>query len=137
MVEVILFVIVELMLMCELESCLLYGCDVVEVLICVCKCYEGWGVYIVKVGDVWVLCMVFDFGYLMQKEIVEIWKFSCVVIEILVIIVYYQFVICVEIEEICGVLVSCGIIDQLIEMEWICFGCCKMMLGCLVIFVVI
>lgn len=80
--------------------------------------------------------MVVDLFFLMQEQIVESCRLLCVVIEMLVIIVYYQFVICVEIEEICGVVVNCGMLDQLIELEWVWVGCRWQMLGCLVIFVV-
>ena len=63
-----------------------------------------------------------DLAFLMQKETVETRKLSRAAIETLAIIAYHQPVTRAEIEEIRGVSVSRGTIDQLLELEWIRFG---------------
>ena len=63
-------------------------------------------------------------------------KLSRAAIETLAIIAYHQPVTRAEIEEIRGVSVSRGTIDQLLEMEWIRFGRRKMTPGRPVTFVV-
>ena len=61
-------------------------------------------------------------GFLMQKETVETRKLSRAAIETLAIVAYHQPVTRAEIEEIRGVSVSRGTVDQLIEMEWVRIG---------------
>jgi segregation and condensation protein B len=58
----------------------------------------------------------------MQRETVETRKLSRAAIETLAIIAYHQPVTRAEIEEIRGVVVSRGTIDQLLELEWIKIG---------------
>ena len=58
----------------------------------------------------------------MQKEVTEQRKLSRAAIETLAIIAYHQPVTRAEIEEIRGVAVSRGTVDQLLEMEWIRLG---------------
>jgi segregation and condensation protein B len=58
----------------------------------------------------------------MQRETVETRKLSRAAIETLAIIAYHQPVTRTEIEEIRGVAVSRGTIDQLLELEWIKIG---------------
>jgi len=68
--------------------------------------------------------------------VVETRKLSRAAIETLAIVAYHQPVTRAEIEEIRGVSVSRGTVDQLIEMEWIRFGRRKMTPGRPVTFVV-
>ena len=63
-----------------------------------------------------------DLGFLMQRETVETRKLSRAAIETLAIVAYHQPVTRTEIEEIRGVAVSRGTVDQLMELEWIRFG---------------
>jgi len=72
----------------------------------------------------------------MSRETVETRKLSRAAIETLAIIAYHQPVTRAEIEEIRGVSVSRGTVDQLLEMEWIRFGRRKMTPGRPVTFVV-
>ena len=58
----------------------------------------------------------------MQRETVETRKLSRAAIETLAIVAYHQPVTRAEIEEIRGVAVSRGTVDQLIELEWIKIG---------------
>jgi segregation and condensation protein B len=100
------------------------------------KRYEGRGVAVVKVGDAWAIRTSPDLGFLMQRETVETRKLSRAAIETLAIIAYHQPVTRAEIEEIRGVSVSRGTVDQLLEMEWIRFGRRRMTPGRPVTFVV-
>ena len=72
----------------------------------------------------------------MNRETVETRKLSRAAIETLAIIAYHQPCTRAEIEEIRGVSVSRGTIDQLIEMDWIRFGRRKMTPGRPVTYVV-
>ena len=136
MVEAILFASVEPVTVKELESRMPHGCDPAEALVHLRKRYEGRGVQVMKVGDAWAIRTAADLGFLMQKETVEQRKLSRAAIETLAIIAYHQPVTRAEIEEIRGVSVSRGTVDQLLEMEWIRFGRRKMTPGRPVTFVV-
>jgi segregation and condensation protein B len=136
MVEAVLFASVEPVSVKELESRMPHGCDAAEALVHLRKRYEGRGVHVVKIGDAYAMRTANDLGFLMQKETVETRKLSRAAIETLAIISYHQPVTRAEIEEIRGVSVSRGTVDQLLELEWIRFGRRKMTPGRPVTFVV-
>lgn len=136
MVEAVLFASAEPVTVRELEARMPHGCDAAEALVHLRKRYEGRGVRVVKVGDAWAMRTAPDLSFLMQKETVETRKLSRAAIETLAIIAYHQPVTRAEIEEIRGVSVSRGTVDQLLEMEWIRFGRRKMTPGRPVTFVV-
>ena len=136
MVEAILFATVEPLTLADLTSRIPHGCDAAEALAHLRRRYEGRGVHLVKVGDAYAFRTAPDLGYLMQKETVETRKLSRAAIETLAIIAYHQPVTRVEIEEIRGVAVSRGTIDQLLELDWIRFGRRRMTPGRPVTFVV-
>lgn len=136
MVEAILFATAEPVTVRELESRMPHGCDAAEALVHLRKRYDGRGVRVVRVGDAWAIRTAPDLGFLMQKETVETRKLSRAAIETLAIIAYHQPVTRAEMEEIRGVSVSRGTIDQLLELEWIRFGRRKMTPGRPVTFVV-
>ncbi len=136
MCEAILFASAEPVTIKELNSRMPHGCDAAEALVHLRKRYEGRGVRVVKVGDAWAMRTAPDLGFLMQKEMIETRKLSRAAIETLAIIAYHQPITRAEIEEIRGVSVSRGTVDQLLEMEWIRFGRRKMTPGRPVTFVV-
>lgn len=136
MVEAVLFASAEPVTVRDLEARMPHGCDAAEALAHLRKRYEGRGVRVVRVGDAWAIRTAPDLGFLMQKETVEQRKLSRAAIETLAIIAYHQPCTRAEIEEIRGVSVSRGTIDQLLEMEWIRFGRRKMTPGRPVTFVV-
>jgi segregation and condensation protein B len=136
MVEAILFATAEPVTVKDLSARMPHGCDPAEALVYVRKRYEGHGVTLMKIGDAWAMRTAPDLGFLMQKETVETRKLSRAAIETLAIIAYHQPVTRAEIEEIRGVSVSRGTVDQLLEMEWIRFGRRKMTPGRPVTFVV-
>ena len=136
MAEAILFATAEPVTVRDLEARMPHGSDPAEAVAHLRKRYEGRGIHVVKVGDAWAIRTAPDLGFLMQKETVEVRKLSRAAIETLAIVAYHQPVTRAEIEEIRGVSVSRGTIDQLIELEWIRFGRRKMSPGRPVTFVV-
>ena len=136
MVEAILFATADPVSVVELTGRMPHGCDPAEALVHLRKRYEGRGVNVIRVGDAWAIRTAPDLGFLMQKETVETRKLSRAAIETLAIVAYHQPVTRAEIEEIRGVSVSRGTIDQLIELEWIRFGRRRMTPGRPVTFVV-
>ena len=136
MVEAVLFASADPVTIAELNARMPHGCDAGEALVHLQKRYEGRGVHVIKTGSAYAMRTAGDLSFLMQKETVETRKLSRAAIETLAIIAYHQPVTRAEIEEIRGVSVSRGTVDQLLEMEWIRFGRRKMTPGRPVTFVV-
>jgi len=136
MVEAILFATAEPVTVKELEARMPHGSDAAEALQHLRKRYQGRGVSVVKVGVSWAMRTAPDLGFLMRRETVESRKLSRAAIETLAIIAYHQPATRAEIEEIRGVSVSRGTVDQLLEMDWIRFGRRRMTPGRPVTFVV-
>ncbi len=136
MVEAVLFASAEPVTVAELAARMPQGSDPAEALAHLRRRYEGRGVNVFKVGDTWAIRTAPDLGFLMQRETVETRKLSRAAIETLAIIAYHQPVTRAEIEEIRGVSVSRGTVDQLLDLEWIRFGRRRMTPGRPVTFVV-
>jgi segregation and condensation protein B len=136
MIEAVLFASAEPITIRDLQTRLPHGCDAAEAMVYVRRRFEGRGVHVMKIGDAYAMRTAADLGYLMQKETVEVRKLSRAAIETLAIVAYHQPVTRAEIEEIRGVSVSRGTVDQLLELEWIRFGRRKMTPGRPVTFVV-
>ncbi|MFN4153514.1 MAG: SMC-Scp complex subunit ScpB [Paracoccaceae bacterium] len=136
MVEAILFASADPVTVAELASRLPHGCDPAEALAHLRKRYDGRGVHLVRVGDAYAMRTAGDLGHLMRKETVENRKLSRAAIETLAIVAYHQPVTRAEIEEIRGVAVSRGTVDQLMELDWIRLGRRRMTPGRPVTFVV-
>ncbi|MBY6055028.1 SMC-Scp complex subunit ScpB [Leisingera daeponensis] len=136
MVEAVLFASAEPVTLRDLEGRMPHGCNPREALEHLRKRYEGRGVRVVRLGDAWAIRTAPDLGFLMQKETTELRKLSRAAIETLAIVAYHQPVTRAEIEEIRGVSVSRGTIDQLMEMDWIRLGRRRMTPGRPVTFVV-
>jgi segregation and condensation protein B len=136
MVEAILFASTEPVTLAELVGRMPHGCDPAEALHTLRRRYEGRGVNMVKVGNAYAIRTAADLGHLMQKETTEQRKLSRAAIETLAIVAYHQPVTRAEIEEIRGVAVSRGTVDQLLELDWIRLGRRRMTPGRPVTFVV-
>ncbi|WP_395002762.1 SMC-Scp complex subunit ScpB [Cypionkella sp.] len=136
MVEAMLFASSQVLTLREMQARMPHGCDPAEALVTLRKRYEGRGVQLVKVGDSYGFRTAPDLGHLMQKEVVEQRKLSRAAIETLAIVAYHQPVTRAEIEEIRGVAVSRGTVDQLLELDWIRLGRRRMTPGRPVTFVV-
>lgn len=120
----------------EIEERLPAGCDVGEALSALRVRYAGQGVILVRAGDGWAFRTAPDLGFLMTREVVETRKLSRAAIETLSIVAYHQPVTRAEIEEIRGVSVSGGTLDQLMELGWVKFGRRKLAPGRPMTFVV-
>jgi segregation and condensation protein B len=136
MVEAILFASAEPVTLAELQARMPHGADPGEALVHVRRRYEGRGVTLVKVSDAYAFRTAPDLGFLMRRETVEVRKLSRAAIETLAIVAYHQPVTRAEIEEIRGVAVSRGTVDQLMELDWIRLGRRRMTPGRPVTFVV-
>ncbi|MEO5614923.1 MAG: SMC-Scp complex subunit ScpB, partial [Cypionkella sp.] len=136
MVEAILFASAEPVTLAELVKRMPHGCDPAEALLTLRRRYDGRGVNMVKVGDAYAFRTASDLGHLMQNESAEQRKLSRAAIETLAIVAYHQPVTRAEIEEIRGVAVSRGTVDQLLELDWIRLGRRRMTPGRPVTFVV-
>ena len=136
MVEAILFAMADPVTLAELVARLPHGSDPAEALVHLARRYDGRGVTLVKVGDAYALRTAPDLGHLMRRETVETRKLSRAAIETLAIVAYHQPVTRTEIEEIRGVAVSRGTVDQLLELDWIRLGRRRMTPGRPVTFVV-
>ena len=122
MVEAMLFASVAPLSVAAMAARMPQGSDPAAALVHLRRRYAGRGVRVVRVGDAWALRTAPDMGFLMRHEVVETRKLSRAAIETLAIIAYHQPVTRAEIEEIRGVGLSRGTIDQLLELEWIRFG---------------
>ncbi len=136
MIEAILFASVEPVSLAELSARLPQGADPAEALVTLRRRYEGRGVTIVRVGDAYAMRTAPDLGHLMVRETTETRKLSRAAIETLAIVAYHQPVTRAEIEEIRGVAVSRGTVDQLLELDWIRLGRRRMTPGRPITFVV-
>lgn len=122
MAEALLFASAEPLSVADLQARMPHGCNARAALDQLHKRYEGRGVMLARIGEGWAFRTAPDLGHLMSREVEEIRKLSRAAIETLAIIAYHQPVTRAEIEEIRGVSVSRGTIDQLLELEWIRLG---------------
>ncbi|MEJ6392027.1 SMC-Scp complex subunit ScpB [Gymnodinialimonas sp. 2305UL16-5] len=136
MVEALLFAAAEPVTLGEMAARMPHGSDPAEALSLLRRRYEGRGVQVTRVGDAYAMRTAADLGFLMAREQVEQRKLSRAAIETLAIVAYHQPVTRAEIEEIRGVSVSRGTVDQLIELDWIKFGRRRMTPGRPVTYVV-
>ena len=86
------------------------------------KKYENRGFRIVKILDSYAFRTATDLSYLLQNHVVEKRKLSKAALEVLAIVAYHQSSTRAEIEEIRGVSVSAGTLDNLIDRGWITIG---------------
>jgi segregation and condensation protein B len=136
MVEAVLFASADPVTVADLNARMPHGSDAAVALEHLRRRYEGRGVQVMHVGDAWAIRTAPDLGFLMRRETIELRKLSRAAIETLAIVAYHQPVTRAEIEEIRGVSVSRGTIDQLLELEWIRLGRRRMTPGRPVTFVV-
>ena len=122
MCEAMLFASAESLTIRDMEERMPQGCNASKALEHLRALYENRGVKLVKTGGSWAFRTAPDLGFLMRQEMVERRKLSRAAIETLAIIAYHQPATRAEIESIRGVSASRGIIDQLLELEWVKFG---------------
>ena len=122
MVEALLFSATEPLSLRALAERLPSGCDPKGALDLLQRRYEGRGVRVERAGDGWAIRTAPDLAHLMHRETSQTRKLSRAAIESLAIVAYHQPVTRTEIEDMRGVTVSRGTLDQLIEMGWVAFG---------------
>ena len=122
MVEAMLFASAEPLTARAMGERMPQGSDAAEAVQHLRRRYAGRGVQVVRVGEAWAIRTAPDLAFLMQTEVEETRKLSRAATETLAIIAYHQPVTRAEIEEIRGVSLSRGTIDQLLDLDWIRFG---------------
>lgn len=122
MIEAILFAAAQPVPLAELSRRLPEGCDAPEALRRLRDRYQGRGVELLRTGESWAFRTAPDLAWLMQVEQTEQKRLSRAAIETLAIVAYHQPVTRTEIEEIRGVGLSRGTLDQLIELGWVRLG---------------
>lgn len=121
-VEAILFAVSEPVSADEIRDRIGADCDVVASLERLSEHYSRRGVRVVKVDGSWAIRTAPDLGHLMTKEKTVARRLSKAALETLAIIAYHQPATRSEIEEIRGVSLSRGSLDQLIELNWVGIG---------------
>ena len=122
MVEAILFASREPLSTSRIAERLPHGCDARSAIDRLRRRYEGRGVNLVRSGAAWAFRTAPDLRFLLSREVVETRKLSRAGIETLAIVAYHGPVTRTEIEEIRGVSVSKGTLDQLLELGWVRLG---------------
>lgn len=122
MVEALLFAAVEPLTVTALQARLPHGCEARSALAALSRRYAGRGVRLVEAGGAWAFRTAPDLAPLLAHEVVETRRLSRAATETLAIIAYHQPTTRAEIEEIRGVAVSKGTLEQLMELGWIALG---------------
>jgi len=112
------------------------GADLDATLAALREDYATRGVNLARAGTKWYFRTADDLGWLLRREETSQKKLTRAAIETLAIIAYHQPATRAEIEEIRGVAVSRGTIDQLLELDWVRLGRRRMSPGRPVTFVV-
>lgn len=121
-VEALLFAASAPLGAAEIAARLPDGADVEGALAGLRERYAGRGVELDQVAGRWRFRTAEDLGFLMTEQREEPRRLSRAALETLAIIAYHQPVTRAEIEEIRGVAVSRGTLDQLIEIGWVRLG---------------
>ena len=122
MVEALLFAATEPLSLRALGERLPPGCDPRRALDALRTRYADRGVRIERAGDGWAIRTAADLAHLMRRETMQTRKLSRAAIESLAVVAYHQPVTRAEIEELRGVSLSRGTLDQLMELGWVGFG---------------
>ena len=120
--EALLFASAEPLSADELAGRLPEGADIGAILRDLQEIYAPRGVNLVRVAGKWAFRTASDLAFVLARDVVEQRKLSRAAMETLAIIAYHQPVTRAEIEEIRGVAVSRGTLDQLIELDWVRIG---------------
>ena len=118
-VEAVMFAAAEPVDAMHIGTFLPEGTDVAALLTDLQANYANRGVNLVEVAGKWLFRTSEDLGYILRREKVEERKLSKAAMETLAIIAYHQPVTRAEIEDIRGVAISKGTLDQLLEIGWV------------------
>ncbi len=118
-VEALLFASDKPLSTIALADCLPEGAKIDELLADLQAGYAGRGVNLVEVAGKWMFQTAPDLAFLLRKEVEQEKRLSRAAVETLAIISYHQPVTRAEIEEVRGVSLSKGILDVLMEAQWV------------------
>ena len=122
MVEALLFASAEPLSLRDLAERLPEGTDLQATMTALFEAYEGRGVVLEEMRGAYAFRTAPDLAWLMDRERVQQRKLSRAALETLAIIAYHQPTSRAEIEDIRGVGVSRGTLEQLLELDWIKLG---------------
>jgi len=118
-VEAMLFAASEPLAIESFSEFLPQGTDVAAILVDLTANYENRGVNIVQVAGKYALRTAPDMGSLLRREKTEQKRLTKAALETLSIVAYHQPVTRAEIEDIRGVAISKGTLDNLLEIGWV------------------
>ncbi|WDI30634.1 SMC-Scp complex subunit ScpB [Hyphococcus flavus] len=119
MVEALLFAAAEPLDVKSIADRLPAGADVPALIERLKAEYEGRGVEIAAIEDKWRFVTAADVAHVLQKERATQRKLSRAALETLAIIAYHQPCTRADIEDVRGVQVAKGSLDQLLEIGWV------------------
>lgn len=119
MVEALLFAALEPLDEKTIIDRLPEGADVEKALALLQERYDGRGIILQKTGRKWRFVTAPDVAHILEREQIIPRKLSRAALETLAIIAYHQPCTRADIEEIRGVVVSKGSLDQLMELGWV------------------
>ena len=93
--------------------------DVAGLLVDLQDNYQNRGVNLVEVAGKWSFRTAADMGAILRRESVEQKRLSKAALETLAIVAYHQPVTRAEIEDVRGVAISKGTLDNLLEIGWV------------------
>ena len=117
--EALLFAAVEPLDETTLKDRLPEGADIAAILEALQAQYQNHGIILSRIANKWRFVTAPDVAHILDKERVEPRKLSKAALETLAIIAYHQPCTRADIEDVRGVAVSKGSLDQLLEIGWI------------------
>jgi len=117
--EALLFAAIEPLDEATLQDRLPTGADIENILSALQAQYQNRGIILSKISNKWRFVTAPDVAHILDKERVEPKKLSKAALETLAIIAYHQPCTRADIEDVRGVAVSKGSLDQLMEIGWV------------------
>ncbi len=119
MVEALLFAAAEPLDQKSIEDRLPEGADILLLIERLTEHYAQRGVNLKKVDNKWRFITAVDVAHVLEKEKVQQRRLSRAALETLAIIAYHQPCTRADIEDVRGVSVAKGSLDQLLEVGWV------------------
>ncbi len=118
-IEAMLFASAEPIAIEKFQEFLAEDADILGLLVDLQNNYENRGVNLVQVSGKWAFRTAADMSTILRRETTEQKKLSKAALETLSICAYHQPVTRAEIEDIRGVAISKGTLDNLLEIGWV------------------
>lgn len=119
MVEALLFAAGEPLDEAAIAERLPLGADIAGALAGLAERYQGRGAVLTKIAGKWRFTTAPDLAHILESERVEPRRLSRAALETLAIVAYHQPCTRADIEDVRGVQVSKGSLDQLLEIGWV------------------